>query len=120
MFAITTFDYNYRDSIRFPFYNVRLHIIALFVSLTSIFKGRGGNVVSRSRLLWAKPYPGYQRYKDLKETGNRARKVSGSLGSKAAEERETDLNTACDDPLSIYLYDFRKKKTTTKKKKLTT
>ena len=120
MFAITTFDYNYRDSIRFPFYKVRLHIIALFVSVTSTFKGRGGNVVSRSRLLWAKPYPRYQRYKHLTETGNRARKVSGSQGSKAAKERETDLNTACDDPLSIYLYDFRKIKTTTKKKKLTT
>ena len=63
---------------------------------------------------------GYQRYKDLTETGNCARKVSGSQGSKAAKERETDLNTACDDPLSIYLYDFRKIKTTTKKKKLTT
>ena len=117
MFAITTFHYNYRDSIRFPFYKVRLHITALFVSVTSIFKGRGGNVVSTSRLLWAKPYPGYQKYKDLTETGNRARKVSGSQGSKVAEERETDLNTACDDPLSIYLYDQKK---TTKKKKLTT
>ena len=36
-----------------------------------------------------------------------------SLAGKAAEER--DLNTACDDPLKIYLYDFLRTKTTTKR-----
>ena len=85
IFAITTFDYNYQDSIRFPFYKVRLHIIALFVSVTSLVRDEA--VMSYADLL--------------------------SLVGKAAEER--DLNTACDDPLYIYLYDFLRTKTTTKR-----